>query len=77
MTTVFDGAAHGSANASWALMAQAKADNFGFASPCEQSSSLQRVTLDQSQKPDRYWFAPGRGQKPANSGTINRLCQEF
>jgi hypothetical protein len=74
---VFDGAAHGSASSSWALMAHAKTDSFEFASLSEQSSAVQHVTLARSQKPDRYGFAPGRRQKPANSDIIKGVCQEF
>ncbi len=71
MTTQFDGAAQGSAKASWALIAQqAKADRFGCATSYEESSPFQRVAPGRSQKPDRYWYAPPRGQKPAISGTL-------
>src|SRR3974377_347507 len=63
ITTVLEAAGNGSAKACWALMREAKAENFSSAIDVSKAAPRQVVTLRKSKKADRYWSA-SPGAKP-------------
>src|SRR6266567_5944163 len=67
MTTVFDAAGKGSAKACWALMRRARADKFESASSAAKPPPFQEVAFCSPEKPDTYWSAPSRAERPVIS----------
>src|SRR5437870_8102965 len=67
MTTVFDAAGKGSAKACWALMRRARADKFESASSAAKPPPFQEVAFCRPEKPDTYWSAPSRAERPVIS----------